>query len=112
MTQHLYDRGQLDAAIRRSAIEASNRPVKRVNERAGDLEPTRNIPAELYFNAVNGHGVDPNDFEYWKDMERYVPSIKVKATSGKMMFGAMGLHGGSFGRRNRFGRITWSKRYG
>lgn len=92
-------------------MEAAARPAKRVNEGAGDLEPTRNIPMELYLNAVNGHGVDPNDYEYWRDMERYVPSIKVKATSGKMVFGSAGIHGGVVGRRNRFGRVTWRKVY-
>jgi len=110
MSGYLYDQGQIQAAIRRSECEARSRPQKRVNE-AADIEPTRNIPIELYLNAVRGHGVDPNDFEYWKDMERVCPSIKIDPVSGKIISGPSGLRSGRVGKLTRHGRVTWSKRY-
>lgn len=111
MTDFLYSQQELNAEVKRSETEAAARPVKRVNENAGDLEVTRSIPRKLYMNAVVGHGVDPNDTEYWKDMERYVPSIKVQSNSGRLFFGPLSRYEGHIPRRNRFGKVTFHKRY-
>lgn len=88
MTEHLYSQAAIDKAVKASAKEAKSRPAKRVNEEAGNLEVVRSIPRELYFNAVHGHGVDPKDEGYWKDMEKVVPSIKVNSSSGKIFVGS------------------------
>jgi hypothetical protein len=112
MTKYLYSPGEIQAEIRKSEQEAAVRPAKRVNEAAGDLEVTRSIPRKLFMNAVVGHGVDPNDHEYWKDQERVCPSIKVKNVSTKLFFGPLARFEGPLPRRNRFGVVTFTKRYG
>ena len=112
MTQYLYSPGEIAAEVRRSEQEAASRPAKRVNEAAGDLQVTRSIPRKLFMNAVVGHGVDPNDHEYWKDQERVCPSIKVKSISTKMVFGPLSRFDGALPRRNRFGVVGFHKSYG
>lgn len=89
MSEPLYSREKLDKAVKASNVAAGKRPVKKVSEEAGDMEVQREIPMELFLNAVQGHGVDPNDTDYWRDQEKYVPSIKVQNISiGKMFFGS------------------------
>lgn len=111
MSDFLYSPGELAKEVRRSEVEAAARPAKKVNEAAGDLEVTRSIPRKLFMNAVVGHGVDPNDHDYWKDQERICPSIKVKSQSGKLTFGPLSRFEGFIPRRNRFGVVTFHKRY-
>lgn len=111
MTDYLYSPSDLAAEVKRSETEAASRPAKRVNEQAGDLEVTRQIPKKLFMNAVVGHGVDPNDTDYWRDQERICPSIKVKSISTKLVFGPLSRFEGIIPRRNRFGRVSFHKRY-
>jgi len=111
MSAYLYSPAALAAEVKRSEAEAAVRPVKRVNEEAGDLQVTRSIPKKLFMNAVVGHGVDPNDHDYWKDQERICPSIKVKSTSTKLVFGPLSRFEGVLPRRNRFGVVSFHKRY-
>lgn len=111
MSDYLYTPGELSAEVKRSEKEALSRPAKKVNENAGNLEVTRQIPRKLFMNAVVGHGVDPNDHDYWKDQERVCPSIKVKTSSTKMIFGPLSRFEGFVSRRNRFGVVTYHKRY-
>jgi len=113
MSDYLYSPDVLAAEVRSSEKEAAARPAKRVNEAAGDLEVTRSIPRKLFMNAVVGHGVDPRDTEYFKDMERYVPSIAVKSQSTKLTFGQLGRFQGPIARRTVRGeRVTFHKSYG
>lgn len=98
---YLYSPKQIADAVKRSETEAAKRPPRKVSEEAGDLEVTREIPTELYYNAVNGHGVDPQDMDYWKSMEKVVPSIKVKQEPGRIFIGSSGRF------RSRFSDINW-----
>ena len=111
MSDVLYDQGRLNAAVRHSDQCARTRPQKKVCEAAGGLEVTHSIPRELYYNATVGHGVDPSDTGYWKDMERVVPSIKVNSTSGRRLVGPLHRHRGPVTEKNRFGRVTSRKVY-
>jgi hypothetical protein len=72
---------------------------------------TRSIPKKLFMNAVVGHGVDPNDHDYWRDQERICPSIKVRSVSTKLVFGPLSRFEGPRKRKNRFGVVSFSKRY-
>jgi hypothetical protein len=112
MSDYLYSPDVLKAEVRKSEKQAAARAPKRVNEAAGDLEVTRSIPRKLYMNAVVGHGVDPNDTGYWKDMERYVPSIKIRSVTDKIIFGPMARYQGKLARITRFGKASYSKSYG
>lgn len=114
MTDYLYSPSVLANEVRSSEKEAAARPAKRVNEEAGDLQVTRSIPRKLFLNAVLGHGVDPQDTEYFKDMERYVPSIAVKSQSTKITFGQLGRYEGPpLPRRTKRGeRVSFHKSYG
>ena len=111
MSDVLYERGRLDQAVRQSDLYAQCRPQKRICEEAGGLEVTHSIPRELYYNATVGHGVDPADTGYWKDMERIVPSIKVKSTSGRIFVSKLPRYLNPVKIKTRFGRATWSKVY-
>jgi len=111
MTDYLYSPGELAQEVRRSEAEAKVRPQKRVVEEAGDLQVTRSIPKKLFMNAVVGHGVDPCDQEYFKDMERYVPSIKVESSGSRIFFGPLNRYQGPRKMRNRFGNVTYRKVY-
>ena len=111
MSDVLYERGRLEQAMRQSDIFAARRPQKKVCEEAGGLEVTHSIPRELYYNATVGHGVDPADTGYWRDMERYVPSIKVKSTSGKIFVSKLTRYLNPVKVKNRFGRVSWRKVY-
>jgi len=102
MSDVLYSKKQIDDAVTRSQLIAKDRPKKKVSEEAGDLELKREIPMELYLNAVQGHGVDPCDSDYFKSMEKEVPSIKVNATSGKLFFGSTRRM------RDNYDGIKWS----
>jgi len=109
MDDVLYDQGTLDREVRRSQAEAAARPLK--TESAGGIRLERRVPPKLFFNAVRGHGVDPADDEYWRDMERYVPSIKVDCSSSRTVFGPLDRYRGPRTMRNRHGRVKERIRY-
>lgn len=111
MNEYLYGPKKIAAAIRASEKQAAVRPPKKVAEDAGNLEVTHSIPKELYWNAVIGHGEDPNDMCYWRDMERYVPSIRVKSAATKIVFGPLSRFTGPVRLRNRFGVVKWRRVY-
>jgi hypothetical protein len=97
-----YSQGQLDAAVRRGQAQMAAAPERRTD---GEIEFRRSIPEELYYNAILGHKVDPQDQEYWSDMERREPWI-VHKQKGKIRVGGC-VGGASMGRpRNRFGRLA------
>lgn len=102
-----YSQKVLDAAVRRQ--ERAMRGVKFAAK--GEMEPHASIPRELYWNAVKGHGVDPNDREYWNDMKRLVPCINPQMdrpirSSLQHLTPAEGSK-----RRNRFGNVSFHKVY-
>ncbi len=111
MGKPLYSQERLNRAVRASDACAAARPAKKVSEAAGDLRVEQSIPKELYWNAVVGHGVDPSDSEYWRDMERVVPSIAVKSSSGRVFFGQLNRFCGPRKLRNRFGLVSFRKVY-
>jgi hypothetical protein len=110
MGEVLYEQGALDREVRRSQAEAAVRPRK--TESAGGLRLQRRVPPKLFFNAVRGHGVDPADEEYWSDMERYVPSIKVDCSSTRTVFGPLDRYSGPRTLRCRHGRVKERLHYG
>lgn len=104
----MYSQQQLDAAVRRQERVMRELRFKPAGKKR-DLVPHASIPKELYWNAVKGHGVDPNDTEYWRDMKRLVPCINpqmdrpIRSTLQHLtpVPGAK--------RRNRFGNVSYHK---
>jgi len=72
---------------------------------------THSIPLVPYYNATIGHGVDPADTEYWNDMGRKYPSIKVKSTSGKIFVSKLTRCLKPVKVKNRFVRVSWRMVY-
>lgn len=97
----MYTQRELDAEVARGQAAMRAAPSRRTD---GEIEFRRSIPEKLYWNAVRGHGVDPNDEEYWRDMERLNPWI-VHKQAGKIRvaFGEGSTTGAA--PRNRFGRV-------
>ena len=96
-----YTQQQLDAVERRSRADAASAaPVKDMFDGEGGI--SRRIPKKMYWNAVQNHGIAPEDEDYWSDMERVCPYI-VPERRGKIMVGGQGTGGR---RRNRFGNIS------
>lgn len=99
---------QLDAAVRQAQVIAS-RAAPKTEMRGGDGIVLRRVPLPLYLNATSVHGYKANDSEYWGDMERRHPEIKVKYTPRQLKV-CMRSSGPS-GKLTRFGRVTFHKSY-
>lgn len=105
-----YTQPQLDAEVAKGqAMMAGMEPRTEMPFGDGVLE--RRIPAKLYHNAVVGHGVDPNDDGYWKDMERVAPWIKVPFVSRNPSFRMNRVRASGVKPSNRFGQIKERRRF-
>ena len=107
-----YSQPELNKARREAQAEAKRRPAKKAIA-GGDGVLQQRFHPKAYWNAVVNHGVDPNDSEYWNDMARIYPESQVAYSNPSPVFSfadrARPVPGR--GRRTRFGRATFSKRY-
>lgn len=106
---------KLNAAVRLAEKVAATAAPK-TEMRGGDGVLLRRVPTSLYLNATSVHGHSPADEEYWRDMERLCPAIKVPYTPRKLTFrmGNTPSLDDGFGKSKltRFGRVTFHKNYG
>jgi hypothetical protein len=100
------EQAQLQAVRERHQREAAA-AAPRKEIRGGYGYCRRSIPSAAYFNALNNHGVDPNDEGYWNDMERLYPEIVVPLEDGARPRMAVRP-----ARVTRFGVVSFRKVYG
>jgi len=101
-----FDQATLDRAGREFAKVVESRPAFKPSP-SGEIRVIRQIPLAMYLNACAGHGEGGE--EYWRDMERRFPEIKVDNSSGRIS-----VRVGDAGRGRpltRFGRVTFRKVY-
>lgn len=103
---------ELDEALRQAKRDAAVAPPK-TEMRGGDGVVTMHIPQKLFLNATVVHNHPLTDTEYWKDMCRLHPEIKVKYQPRKLRFKVAGDNDRFCpdGKLTRFGRVTFHKRY-
>jgi hypothetical protein len=106
---------ELDSEMRQVERFAASQAAK-TEMRGGDGVMLRRIPIKAYLNATAVHGHSPKDEEYWRDMDRRYPAIKVKYQPRTIRVGSTGGQGPSVSgpstKLTRFGRVTFHKNYG
>jgi len=106
-------REEAERTLRRDEDAAARRPA-RTSFADGDGAIVRSMSEAAYLNAVQG-GNDPKDAEFWSDMERRHPHLKVPYVPRRAtvsVAGGRSSDDGSSGRLTRFGRVTFHKGYG
>lgn len=113
----MYGARDIAQAARRQAMVKRERGEAR--PLGSDGRRSMQIDAVLFHNAIQGnrevYGVDNiwNEPEFCEDMKRRHPELAVETKSGKTSIClADGSCPAGIGRRTRFGRVTWHKRYG